>query len=297
MMTSPALTSLILLTTFLIYLIQDGRALMLCVCAPFCDRRKRALVFNDILPSWDANQTWLVFTIAGLYGAFPAFFGWVMSENYLFFLSMLLFFMLRGAAIEFYIKSTRYKQWWLIALAAFSLILIIFHVLLIKTLLNKLMPSKNITNGLASFIFFYYFTLAYCYLFKLTHLTRSCLVAGLFVTSAYLFSESNAVTWQSSFTAWVFTIRLTCLAVFIITSIFRYPPSWFGTSLLYMLFMTNALFVLFEHFMKLPFPSADQVSTTYLIINGFSIVLLPLIAISLSQIKKVFKMTSDELSY
>ena len=74
-MTSPVLTFYILITTFLIYLIQDGRALMLCCLAPFCKKKYHLQIFNDILPSWDANQTWLVFTIAGAYGAFPSFFG------------------------------------------------------------------------------------------------------------------------------------------------------------------------------------------------------------------------------
>ncbi len=84
-MTSPVLTFYILIATFLIYLIQDGRALMLCCFAPFSKKNYHRQIFNDILPSWDANQTWLVFTIAGAYGAFPVFFGEIMSKYYTFF--------------------------------------------------------------------------------------------------------------------------------------------------------------------------------------------------------------------
>ena len=46
---------------------------MLCVFAIVNTKKNRVKLFNDILPSWDANQTWLVFTIAGLYGGFPVF--------------------------------------------------------------------------------------------------------------------------------------------------------------------------------------------------------------------------------
>ena len=107
-MTSPILTFYILIATFLIYLIQDGRALMLCCFAPFCKKNYHIQIFNDILPSWDANQTWLVFTIAGAYGAFPVFFGEIMSKYYTFFLMMLMLFIIRGASIEFYIKTFGY---------------------------------------------------------------------------------------------------------------------------------------------------------------------------------------------
>ena len=109
-MNSPILTFYILITTFLIYLIQDGKALMLCGFAPFCEKKYHIQIFNDILPSWDANQTWLVSTIAGAYGAFPVFFGEIMSKYYTFFFMMLMLFIIRGASIEFYIKSSRFKN-------------------------------------------------------------------------------------------------------------------------------------------------------------------------------------------
>ena len=119
-MSSPTITILILLLTFSVYLMRDGQAAMSCVFGPFCNNQQKEKIIKQLLPSWDANQTWLVFTLAGLYGGFPKLFGNFLSNYYEFFGGFLICLIVRGAAIEFYIKSDENKSAWLILLALAS---------------------------------------------------------------------------------------------------------------------------------------------------------------------------------
>lgn len=298
-MTSPILTFYILITTFLIYLIQDGRALMLCCFAPFCKKNYHLKIFNDILPSWDANQTWLVFTIAGAYGAFPVFFGDIMSKYYTFFFMMLMLFIIRGASIEFYIKSLKFKNIWLFALSISSFLLLVCQVGLCAILLDS---KVTVFFALFPFIFWFHFTKACCFLFPIRHINRLSYVAGLLLSSQFLFMILHVEIWKTAITSYIFVIRLTLLFSFLTYSIIRPPSKTFGETLLFYVFFSNALFILNSHSLITKITSFHQVvqNSTYssfFIINLFSIALLPMIAIGLSMMKKVFLKNLDEIVY
>lgn len=301
-MTNPTITVYILLITFLLYLIQDGRALMLCVFAPFCSKMHRVTIFNDILPSWDANQTWLVFTIAGLYGAFPTFFGQVLSQSYVFFLIFLWLLILRGASIEFYIKSTRFKSYWLFLLAIASFSIVICQIYLCQLLLSPYHFSSVSCIMTAAFILWFNFTQAYCFLFRLTHFTGLMVVLGLFCTSTTLLQVFEVYLWKDAIITSVFLVRIALLSGFLTLSIFVYPPKWFGKTLLYYLFLTNAFFVIQTLIPNLTVLAHDKEAvevaySAYFVINVFSIGFLPVIAYSLSRMKDVFATNYDEISY
>lgn len=298
-MTSPMLTFYILVTTFLIYLIQDGRALMLCLLAPFCKKKYHLNIFNDILPSWDANQTWLVFTIAGLYGAFPNFFGEMMSQYYSFFLIMLMLFILRGASIEFYIKSSRFKKVWLYTLSGASCLLLILQVMMCAILLHLNTPSFL---ALTTFIFWFHFTQAACFLFPIRHYNRLSYVLGLLLSSQFLFMKLDVSIWQTALTSNIFIIRIGLLISFLGLSIVKPPSPRFGKSLLYYVFLSNAFFILQNKMPQIEVEAFHHLTqnptySSFFIINLFSIALLPIIAIGLSIMKRVFLKNLDEMSY
>jgi cytochrome bd-type quinol oxidase subunit 2 len=298
-MTSPMLTCFILISTFLIYLIHDGRALMLCCFAPFCKKKYHLNIFNDILPSWDANQTWLVFTIAGVYGAFPVFFGEIMSKHYSFFLLLLMLFIIRGASIEFYIKSSRFKNIWLYALASSSFLLLLCQVGLCTLLLDT---QTSIFFALFPFIFWFHLTQACCFLFPIKHINRLSYVLGLLLSSQLIFSVLHISIWNTKLTSVVFIIRLALLISFLAFSIIRPPSKAFGRILLFYVFFSNALFILHTNtalIKGLSFHQIMQNSTysSFFIINIFSIILLPIIATGLSMIKKLFLKNIDEIIY
>lgn len=298
-MTSPNLTFYILIGTFLIYLIQDGRALMLCCFAPFCKKKHLTPIFNDILPSWDANQTWLVFTIAGAYGAFPSFFGEIMSKYYTFFLMMLILFIIRGASIEFYIKSSKFKKIWLYALASSSFLLLVFQVVLCALLLGS---KTSVFFALFPFILWFHFTQACCFLFPIKHINRLSYVLGLLLSSQLLFMMLHVSIWGSLLTSSVFLIRLMLLVSFLAYSIMKPPSKTFGKILLFYVFFSNALFILHSSSLVNKLTSFYQIMqnstySSFFIINLFSILLLPIIAMGLSIMKKIFLKNIDEIVY
>ena len=106
-------TLIIIVITFLIYLYNDGFAQSICFLIPYLDKKpeKKMECFNYLLPSWDANQTWLVFCLAALYGAFPGIFSTLIPRLYSEMFCLLFLFIIRGACIEFIFKEkVFYKQ-------------------------------------------------------------------------------------------------------------------------------------------------------------------------------------------
>ena len=301
-MARPTLTVYILIFTLLIYLIQDGRALMLCVFAPFNTKQNRVNIFNDILPSWDANQTWLVFTIAALYGGFPIFFGQLMSQYYSFFFVLLLLLILRGASIEFYIKSSKFKYFWLFSLSISSLLILACHIFLCTILISPSYFSIALLFVIAAFILWFNFTQAYFFLFFHNHYSRLSLVFGLFLTSTILMNMLDVSVWQSHLIFLIFLFSVAFLISFLTLPVFTYPPRWFSKILLYYLFVSNAFFIIQKLIPDLIMLDYDELTsvtknTSYLVINVFSVFLLPLIALGLAKMKIVFSKNHDEISY
>ena len=302
MMTSPTLTAYMLVFTLIIYLIQDGRALMLCVFAAFNTKKNRIKIFNDVLPSWDANQTWLVFTIAGLYGGFPIFFGQFMSQHYSFFFILLLLLILRGASIEFYIKSTKFKYCWLLLLSISSLLILACHIFLCALLIDHAHSSILALFVIAAFVLWFNFTQAYCFLFCLHHSSQLGRVLVLFLNSTILMNVLNISVWQSHLTSLIYLFGLAYLTSFIMLTMFSYPPRWLSKTLLYYLFVSHAFFIMHKLIPDLIMLDYDEPisiakNTSYLVINVFSICFLPLIALGLAKIKIVFAKHPDEISY
>lgn len=137
----PLIWLLILSFTAYLYLIEDGSALGVCLLLPWLKKHDQKKSLSYLLPIWDLNQTWLVFSLAGLYGGFSYGFSLVMGQFYLAAILLVILFVCRGAAIEYASKDP--KRQWLIALTAFSLLIAVLQGYIISELI---ISASNIPN-------------------------------------------------------------------------------------------------------------------------------------------------------
>ena len=291
-MSSPTITILILVLSFSIYLIRDGRAAMSCVFAPFCHSDKKEQIMTELLPSWDANQTWLVFSLAALYGGFPRLFGSLLSNYYEFFGAFMICLIIRGAAIEFYVKSTANKSAWLNLLAFASGLIILCHSMACCYLLSNEIITQDKIISIVSFIVCFNFTATYCYLFRVRIWQRSSLVLSLIITSSLIFKAFDVDLSANTLNISILFLRVSLLSVFLILALFKVPPSWYGKGLLYVLFLTNGFFVIDAAFPALldmnPTLQITLSSDNFSIINIYSLIFLPIITVMLWRVQKLF---------
>lgn len=291
-MSSPTITILILLLTFSIYLIRDGQAAMSCVFAPFCNDHQKEKIIKQLLPSWDANQTWLVFTLAALYGGFPKLFGNLLSNYYEFFGGFLICLIFRGAAIEFYIKSNENKSAWLVLLALASGLILLCHGIACCYLLSstEIVNDKAIT--MIGFILCFNFTATYCYFFRVNLWQRSGFILSLLITSNLLFWAFEVDVSASTINITILLIRVILVSAFLILALLRFLKPWYGKTLLHILFGTNGFLVI-----DAAFPCLFDINSSQLlsintqhhsIINLYSLIFLPAITLMLYWVQNLF---------
>lgn len=103
---------LIALAVF-IYVLLDGFDLGCGILFPLAGSdANRSRIMNSIAPFWDGNETWLVLGGGGMFAAFPAAYGVIMSGLYLPVIFMLFGLILRGVAFEFRFKSHKNRFIW-----------------------------------------------------------------------------------------------------------------------------------------------------------------------------------------
>jgi cytochrome d ubiquinol oxidase subunit II len=111
--TLPIVWALILAFSVLLYVILDGFDLgvgMLFGFAPTETHRRTYM--NAVAPVWDGNETWLLVTGAGLFGAFPVVYSVLLPAFYLPLILMLIALVFRGVAFEFRYKTVRWRAIW-----------------------------------------------------------------------------------------------------------------------------------------------------------------------------------------
>lgn len=306
---------MIITCTFSIYILLDGKALALCLFTPFSYEKYRVRIFNALLPSWDANQTWLVFTMAALYGAFSAFFGQVLSHFYLCFIAMLLLLIVRGAAIEFSMKDRANRQlwYWMLSLSSMS-ILLLQSFIVVFLLLSQQQSAYNFHATAAQVIGFYTISIIALISF---HIIRAMQYLNFKITIL------QASTWLPLFTlstisSAIYLVLLTghqhiqYMHIQLYTYVFL-----FITSIILTLFHPKgciecycslvAIAVLASLFMYLyPFHSLTGSSSLLALSSGktnakiiaiASLVMLPILVISMYLLGRIFKASSETLSY
>jgi cytochrome bd ubiquinol oxidase subunit II len=65
------------------------------------DAAERRVAINTIGPTWDGNEVWLIVAAAGIFAAFPLWYGTMFSAFYLAFLIVLAALMARGVSFEY----------------------------------------------------------------------------------------------------------------------------------------------------------------------------------------------------
>ncbi len=106
----------------LYYAIADGFDLGVGILSLFArDESERGLMMTTLESIWHDNQTWLVLLGGMLFGAFPLFYGILLSSLYIPILAMLFGLILRGVAFEFR-ENAQQKQVWSMAFGLGSLI-------------------------------------------------------------------------------------------------------------------------------------------------------------------------------
>ncbi|MDF2941066.1 MAG: cydB [Gammaproteobacteria bacterium] len=97
---------------FIMYVILDGFTLGTGIVFPFVSEKDKDLLISMIIPTWDGNQTWLVFGGASLYGVFPLAFGLILPILYLPILIMVMALLFRGVSFEFRVKAQKGRKHW-----------------------------------------------------------------------------------------------------------------------------------------------------------------------------------------
>lgn len=96
----------------LMYVILDGFTLGIGALFPFLKQSEKEIAVSILLPTWDGNQTWLVFSLAAFYGMFPLGFAYLFPKIYLPAIILALMLLFRGICFEFRLKAKKgIKNW------------------------------------------------------------------------------------------------------------------------------------------------------------------------------------------
>ncbi|OWT74515.1 MULTISPECIES: cytochrome d ubiquinol oxidase subunit II [unclassified Achromobacter] len=144
----PTVWAIVIALGVLIYVILDGFDLGIGLLYPlFPQERERQLMMNTVAPVWDGNETWMVLGGAGLYAAFPAVYGGLLSATYLPLVLMLCGLIFRGAAFELRAKAQRTRHAWDIAFMGGSALATFCQGMVLGTLLQGIPMSAGRYTG------------------------------------------------------------------------------------------------------------------------------------------------------
>ena len=139
---------LIIAFALLLYVVLDGFALGVGMLTPWLSRKQRDLAISVLLPTWDGNQTWLVFSLAAFYGMFPQAFAYIMPLIYLPALLLGLMLLFRGICFEFRLKSRQGVNNWDRLFTLSSLIIAFLHGFIVGQIIVGFGP-ESLHSGLA----------------------------------------------------------------------------------------------------------------------------------------------------
>lgn len=102
----------ILVFCMVMYVVLDGFTLGTAILFFSMSTEERNIASSMILPTWDGNQTWLVLSMAILYGAFPSAFSLLLPKLYTPLFIMVIALLFRGISFEFRLKNTYHQKRW-----------------------------------------------------------------------------------------------------------------------------------------------------------------------------------------
>jgi cytochrome bd ubiquinol oxidase subunit II len=72
---------------------------------------ERDTMMGALLSTWHSNQTWLVIVGGMMFGAFPLFYGLLLSSLYIPVFAMLFGFIIRGVALDYWAEASHKQPW------------------------------------------------------------------------------------------------------------------------------------------------------------------------------------------
>ncbi|HOI94075.1 MAG TPA: cytochrome d ubiquinol oxidase subunit II [Syntrophobacter fumaroxidans] len=131
----------------LYYAINDGADLGVGIISlAATDERERGLIMGSIGSIWHDNQTWLVLLGGMLFGAFPLFYGVLLSALYVPILCMLFGLVFRGVSFEFR-ENSRHPAVWSRCFGVGSLIVTLSQGFALGGLLSGLDVREGVFRG------------------------------------------------------------------------------------------------------------------------------------------------------
>lgn len=95
----------------IVYVILDGYSLGIGILFnAIKGDEQRGVMLTTASPFWDGNQTWLVLSVAGLYGTFPLVYSSLLPAMYLPLILMLMCLFFRGMTFEFRSKARTHQR-------------------------------------------------------------------------------------------------------------------------------------------------------------------------------------------
>jgi cytochrome bd ubiquinol oxidase subunit II len=88
----------IMLGAIMLYTLLDGFSLGVGILLPMLPKPANAM--HTLLPFWDGHETWMILAVALLYGAFPGWYGWLLSYAYGPVMILAIALVLRGVSFE-----------------------------------------------------------------------------------------------------------------------------------------------------------------------------------------------------
>ena len=132
----------------ILYIILDGFDLGIGMLTLFFKNEDdRDIMISTVLPVWDGNETWLVFSGATLYGAFPLAFSVILSSLYTPIFIMVIALLFRGISFEFRLKAIQSKHFWDICLLLGSLFATFAQGLILGTFVQGFNLTDNVNNS------------------------------------------------------------------------------------------------------------------------------------------------------
>lgn len=95
----------------IVYVILDGYSLGIGILFNVIQSdEQRGVMLTTASPFWDGNQTWLVLSVAGLYGTFPLVYASLLPAMYLPLILMLMCLFFRGMTFEFRSRARTHQR-------------------------------------------------------------------------------------------------------------------------------------------------------------------------------------------
>src|ERR1700730_4651385 len=144
----PLLSALLLVFALTMYVMLDGFDLGVgALLLAQRDEQVRNRMVDDIAPTWDGNETWLVLAALTAFAGFPGAYSILVPAFYIPGIVMLLSLGLRGVSFEFRHNSATSRRRWDVVFAGGSLVAGLAQGVIVGGLIQGVNVNRNAFAG------------------------------------------------------------------------------------------------------------------------------------------------------